>query len=143
MAEEKEKILSIPLREVYKKSERKRSPYAARYVAAFLQKHTKTDVVKIGQELNKAIWSRGLRKPARSVRVKIVKDGSVAKAELIGFEYKEFKTKAKTERKGMKDKLMERLGPKALQKQQEEEKVEGKAQKPEEAKPIEKVEVKK
>jgi len=140
MPDEKANIITIPLREVYKKSERKRVPYASRYVSEFLKKHTKSSDVKIGQELNKAIWSRGLRKPVRSVRVKIVKDGSVAKAELIGFEYKEFKIKAKTERKGMKDKLMERLGPKAIQKQQEEEKVEDKTQKPEEAKPIEKTE---
>jgi len=40
--------------------------------------------------------------------------------ELLGFEYKEFRAAQKTERKGMKDKLLERLGPKALQKAEEE-----------------------
>jgi len=40
---------------------------------------------------------------------------------IIGFEYKDFKAKPKAEKKGMKDKLMERLGPKAMQKQQEDE----------------------
>lgn len=126
-----EKILTIPLREAYKKSERKRSPYAARYVRAFVKKHTKADEIKLGNNLNEAIWARGLRKPARSVRVKIVMDGPVAKAELVGYEYKEFKAKPKEERKGAKEKLMERLGPKALQKEAEEKRIEGKEEKTE------------
>ena len=38
----------------------------------------------------------------------------------MGFEYKEFKAMPKTEKKGMKDKLLGRLGPKALKKEEEE-----------------------
>jgi large subunit ribosomal protein L31e len=125
-AKENEKIFTIPLREAYKKASDKRVPYAARYVRDYLQMHTKAESVKMGAKLNEALWSRGIRKPPRSVRVKAVVDGGVAKAELVGFEYQEFKAKAKKERKGAKERLLERLGPKAIQKEAEEKKIEGK-----------------
>ncbi len=121
-----EKIFTIPLREAYKKSVRKRSPYAMRLVRSFLKTHTKAETVKLGQELNKAIWARGRARPARKVRVKAIKDGVVVKAELIGFEYKDFKAVPKKEKKSTKEKLMERLGPKAMKKEEEEKAAEGK-----------------
>ncbi len=129
MAEEKmvkEKIFNIPLREAYKKSVRKRSPYATRILRDYLKQHTKAEEVKIGSKLNEAIWARGMKHPARKVRVKVVMEGNVAKAELMGFDYKDFKATPKMERKGTKEKLMERLGPKALKKEEEEKAVEGK-----------------
>jgi large subunit ribosomal protein L31e len=143
---EKEKIFTIPLREAGKKSLRKRTPYAARLVRSFLETHMKSDDVRLGQELNKAIWARGRKHPPRRVRVKAVLDSGVVKAEIIGYEYKEFKANPKAERKGAKQKLLERLGPKAAQKQEEEKKIEGKegkdeTKKPEQAIPIEQREV--
>ena len=124
---ETEKIFTIPLGKTYKrKSERKRSPYSIRIVKDYVKTHTKAKTIKLGEELNKAVWERGIRRPARSVRVKIVMDGGVAKAELVGFEYREFKASPKTEKKSTKEKLMERLGPKAMQKEKEEKTVEGK-----------------
>lgn len=124
MAEEK--IYNIRLTEAYKKAIRRRSPYAVRLVKEHVKRHSKAKDVKIGPKLNETIWARGITKPARSVRVKVVRDGDTAKAELMGFEYTEFRAKAKTERKGMKEKLMERLGPKAIKKEEEEKKIEGK-----------------
>lgn len=120
-----EKIYTIPLR-VDKKTRIKRSAHAVRIIRAYLKKHTKADEIKLGRKLNSAVWGRGAKKPPSSVRVKAVKDGSVVKAELLGFDYEEFRAKPKEEKKGMKEKLMERLGPKAQQKQQLEEKIEGK-----------------
>ena len=128
---ENEKIFTIPLRKAYKKASDKRVPYAARLVRDFVKKHTKAETVKMGAKLNEALWARGIRKPPHSVRVKTVKDEETVKAELVGFEYKEFKIQAKKERKGAKEKLMERLGPKALKKEEEEKKIEGKETKEE------------
>jgi len=129
MAEEK--IYTIPLREAYKKAEGKRAPYAARLIRSYLQTHTKAKTVKLGQELNKAIWSRSIRRPPRKVRIKAVKDGDIVRAELVGFEYKEFKALPKAEKKGAKEKLMDRLGPKAMKKEEEEKRIEGKETKTE------------
>ena len=131
---EGERIYTIPISEAYKKAERRRAPYAVRLVKNFLRTHTKAEEIKLGAELNKEIWARGIKRPPKKVRVKAVKEGNVVKAELMGFEYKDFKAKPKTERKGMKEKLMSRLGPKAIKKEEEEKVVEGRAEKTEEKK---------
>ena len=81
-------------------------------------RHTKAEDVKLGSELNNLIWEMG--RPPRRIRVKAVKEGPLIKAELLGFEYKEFKAIAKQEKKGMREKLLGRLGPKALKKEEEE-----------------------
>lgn len=138
---ETEKIFTIPLREAYKKAERKRVPYAARLVRSYLKTHTKAETIKIGNHLNEELWKRSISKPPRRVRVKAVKEGDVVKAELIGFDYVDFKAKPKKERKDMKEKLLERLGPKALKKEEEEKRIEGETGKPEKAVPVEKHEV--
>lgn len=115
-----EKIFTVPLRGAYGKTRVKRAPYAVRAVRDYIKTHTKADEVKLGWNLNKSLWTGGTKKPPRSVRVKAVMDGKTAKAELLGFEYKEFRAAPKAERKGMKDRLMERLGPKAMKKAEEE-----------------------
>lgn len=142
-----EKIFTIPLKESFKKAEKKRTPYAARLVRSYLQTHMKMENVKIGRKLNEEIWKRGIRRPARNVRVKVIITDGEARAELLGFDYQVFKAQPKKEKKGMKDKLMERIGPKAAKKQEEEKKVEGTEKEeakiePAEAKPKEAPEIK-
>ena len=121
-----EKVYNIPLREAYKKARLKRTPYAAREVKKFIKTHTKAKEVKIGKHLNEALWSRGIKKPPHKIRVKAVLDGDVAKTELMGFEYEEFKVQPKKERKGLQEKLLARMGQKAIQKEAEEKIIEGK-----------------
>ncbi len=124
MAEEK--IYTIPLRDAFRKARDKRVPYATRIIRNYVKTHAKVGAVKLGSRLNESLWQRGIQKPPRRVRIKVVKDGDVAKAELIGFEYTEFKAKPKTEKKGMRERLAERLGPKAQKQEEIEKKIEGK-----------------
>ncbi|MFA4820502.1 MAG: 50S ribosomal protein L31e [Candidatus Aenigmatarchaeota archaeon] len=131
-----EKIFTIPLREAYKKAHDNRVPYAVRLIKKYLQTHMKAETVKMGKHLNEELWTRSISKPPRRVRVKAFKEGDIVKVELMGFDYVEFKAKPKKDRKDMKEKLMERLGPKALKKEEEEKKLEG-GKTPEKAKPIE------
>jgi len=120
-----EKIFNISLRKAFRKSTKnKRAPYAITLVQAFLKRHLKCSEVKIGEKLNQNIWECGNNIP-RKVRVTTFKDGDIVKAELMGFEYQDFKAMPKKEKKGMKDKLLDRLGPKAAQKQKEEEMIKG------------------
>ncbi len=128
-----ERIYTIPLRKAYRKPRTRRTPVAMRLIKSYLERHMKlkdSDVeIKIGQHLNETIWSRGIRYPPRRIRVKAVLDeeNKQLKCELVGFEYKEFKPlKREVKAEGMKEKLMKRLGGKAIQKQKEEEMVEGK-----------------
>ncbi len=133
-----EKIYTIPLRKAYRKAKNRRVPYATRLVRTYLETHMKAGTVKLGSKLNDQLWERSIGKPPRRVRVKAVMEGNVVKAELMGHDYVDFKAKPKTERKDAKEKLMERLGPKAAKKESEEKKIEGGAKAPERAKPVEK-----
>ena len=133
---ETEKVFTIPLRKAYEKSQRIRSPYAVRLIKDYVKTHTKAEEVKIGKYLNSQIWERGIKKPPRKIKVTVTKDGTTAKAELFGHKYEEFKALPKTEKKGTKEKLLERLGPKAAKKQEEEQKIEG-TKEPEKAEKIE------
>lgn len=129
MAEkEGERVYTIPFRKAYTKSMRIRSRYAMYIVRNFLKTHMKTDKVLIGKNLNEAVWERGMKKPPRRVKVSAVKEGNVVKVELFGHKYEEFKAVPKKERKGLKEKMLERLGPLATKKQEEEKMVEGKTE---------------
>src|SRR3712207_6356894 len=48
-------------------------------IREFGQKHMKSDQIKLDQDLNRQLWSRGKTNPPRKVRVKMVKeeDGTV------------------------------------------------------------------
>ena len=135
LAKKDEKVFTIPLRKAFRKSKNRRKNYAISLIKEFLLRHTKAEDVKLGTELNKFVWEKG--KPPRRIRVKAVKEGTTTKAELMGFEYKEFKAISKTEKKGMKERLLGRLGPKALKKEEEEKMIKEKI-KPEKPKKIEK-----
>ena len=124
-----EKVYTIPLREAYKKARIKRTPYAARLVRSYIKIHAKVATVKIGSRLNASLWKRSTKKTPHKIRVKVVTDGDVAKAELVGFEYTDFKAQPKSEKKGIKERLAERLGPKAQKQEELEKKIEGKEEK--------------
>jgi large subunit ribosomal protein L31e len=121
-----EKIYTIPLRKALRKSIKKRAPYCMKIIREFLITHTKTENVMIGKHLNEAVWKRGRQKPPKRVRVKVIKEDNIIKAELIGHDYVEFiakKKEAKT--KGLMDKMRRRMTPKEMQKQAEEDLIEG------------------
>lgn len=140
MAEEK--IFTIPLGKAYKKTRVKRTPYAARFVRAFLALHTKAETVKIGQHLNEALWARGTKKPPRSVRVRAIIEGKTVKAELFGKEYADFKPLSVVKKEKFTDKLRARLGAKAEKAQELEKKLESKPEQPQQptAAPTHKIE---
>ena len=132
MAEDK--IYTISLSDAWKKTRMKRTQYAVSLVKIYMKTHTKAKEIKLGKHLNEKMWERSMEKPPRRVRVKAVMDGETAKVELMGFEYEEFKAAPRKERKGLQEKLLARLGPKALQKEAESKLVEGKEEEANETK---------
>jgi len=52
----------------------KRTDRVINMIREFAQKHMKSDDIKLEQDLNRQIWSRGKTHPPRKVRVKMVKD---------------------------------------------------------------------
>jgi len=81
-----ERFYTIPLRKVWIVPRKKRAPKAARVVKSFVIKHMKVrtetyddeeeeaERLVISNEVNEKLWSRGIEKPPRRIRVRVVKD---------------------------------------------------------------------
>ena len=79
-----ERFYTIPLRKAWISARKKRAPKAGRIVKNFVLKHMKvqTDAdeeenlekLVIDNEVNEKLWSRGIEKPPRKIRVRVVKD---------------------------------------------------------------------
>jgi large subunit ribosomal protein L31e len=84
-----ERFYTIPLRRAWIYAPRKRAPKAMRIIRSFIQKHMKIGTTKkeeedteeekeerlvISTELNEKIWTRGIQKPPRRIKVRVVKD---------------------------------------------------------------------
>jgi large subunit ribosomal protein L31e len=74
-----ERVYVIPLRDAKRVPRTKRSPKATRVVREFIQKHMKSDDVKMDASVNEKIWERGIQKIPPKIKVKATKDedGSV------------------------------------------------------------------
>jgi large subunit ribosomal protein L31e len=103
MAEEK--IFTIPLREAFEEERNRRAKNASKLIREFLIRHMKSENVKIGKSINESIWSRGIQKPPRRVRVHALKEEDIVYAELIGTE---IKTPSKEELKKKEEKKKEK-----------------------------------
>jgi len=79
-----ERFYTIPLRKAWIVPRKKRAPKAARIVKGFVLKHMKVrteaegeeepEKLVIDNEVNEKLWSRGIEKPPRKIKVRIVKD---------------------------------------------------------------------
>ena len=79
-----ERFYTIPLGKVWISPRKKRAPKAARVVRKFVIKHMKVQTeatedeeaerLIIANEVNEKLWSRGIEKPPRRIRVRVVKD---------------------------------------------------------------------
>ncbi|MDD1717795.1 MAG: 50S ribosomal protein L31e [Methanoregulaceae archaeon] len=78
-----EHIYIIPLRDVKRSPRWKRANTAVKDIRKFLEKHMKSEDVKIDRTINEHIWERGSQKPPSKIRVRAMKfeDGQV-QAEL-------------------------------------------------------------
>ena len=101
-----ERTYNIPLRKDFSKAPKwNRSKRAIRSLRSFLQKHMKSEDVRIGTGVNNAVWERGIKNPPHHVKVTAIKDDEgVVRAQLFGFKAKEekkteTKEKPKTEEK--------------------------------------------
>ncbi len=77
------RIYTIPLKRAYYSPRHRRAKKAVSLVREFILRHMKAEKVIISQHLNEKIWSRGIQKPPRRIRVKAVKDSEgVVKVDL-------------------------------------------------------------
>lgn len=124
-AKNEEKIITIPLRKAGKKAEKRKVNYTVSIVKDYLKTHTKAENVKLGKFLNDALWARGKKTIARSVRVKLVQQGDTVKAELIGHDYQDFKPMKKEDRGKKSEEKKEHTSPQAKKNEELEKTIEG------------------
>ena len=80
-----EHVYIIPLRDVKRTPRWKRANTAIKDIRSYIEKHMKSEDVKIDKSINEHVWARGAQKPPSKVRVRAMKfeDGQV-QAELAG-----------------------------------------------------------
>ena len=86
-----EREYNVPLRREFQKSPNwKKTKKAVKALKEFLQKHMKSDDVKLGRYLNEELWKHGMKNPPHHVKVIAKKeDNGVVTAELEGAPVKE------------------------------------------------------
>ena len=73
MAQELERVYTIPLGKVLLSQSQHRAVRAINMIREFARKHMKTQEIKIDEEVAHLIWSKGVRSPPRKIRVKLTK----------------------------------------------------------------------
>lgn len=73
------RVYTINLGKAWITPEHKRTDRVVNMIREFAEKHMKSNKIKLDQDLNRQLWSRGKTNPPRKVRVKMVKeeDGTV------------------------------------------------------------------
>jgi len=69
-----ERVYIIPLAKARKGPRNKRAKKAIRYLREYMMRHFKPEALVISQEVNEAIWSRGIQKPPRKLKVRATKN---------------------------------------------------------------------
>jgi len=71
-----ERIYTVPLSRAWIGPRNKRAPRAIRILRNFIMRHMKIDEesLKISNEVNERVWSRGIQKPPRKIRIRAVKN---------------------------------------------------------------------
>jgi len=82
-----ERIYTVPLRKAWIAPPNKRAPRAMRILKSFITRHMRLEARKeereeeeeskkliVSNEVNERIWSRGIEKPPRKIRVRAAKD---------------------------------------------------------------------
>ncbi len=69
-----EKFYDLNLRRIWTAPREKRTPRAVRYVRQYAAQRMKTDKVSLSEETNSLLWNRGISKPPRKIRIRVVKD---------------------------------------------------------------------
>ncbi len=77
-----DKLYTIPLRDAYEGPRSNRAKKAVRIVKEFLARHTKSDNIRLDPSISEELWARGIEKPPRRVKVKVMEEGDKLTATL-------------------------------------------------------------
>jgi large subunit ribosomal protein L31e len=68
------RVYTINLGKAWITPEHKRTDRVVNMIREFAERHMKSKEIKLDQDLNRQLWSRGKTNPPRKVRVKMVKE---------------------------------------------------------------------
>ncbi|MFH1682708.1 MAG: 50S ribosomal protein L31e [Candidatus Woesearchaeota archaeon] len=108
-AKNTERTYNIPLRREYLKVPNwRRTKKAVTAAKQFLQKHMKTEDVRLGKHLNEELWKHGIQNPPHHIKVTVLKDEKgTARAELFGHK---IELEKKVEKKSKLQEVAEKAG---------------------------------
>ena len=69
-----ERIYIVPLVKARRGPRTKWANKSVRYLKEFMQRHFKPEALIISQEVNEAIWARGIQKPPRKLKLRATKN---------------------------------------------------------------------
>ena len=69
-----ERIYIIPLAKARRGPRDKWAKKGVRYLKEFMERHFKPESLVISQEVNEAIWARGIQKPPRKIKIRATKN---------------------------------------------------------------------
>jgi large subunit ribosomal protein L31e len=127
------RIYTVNLAKAWDTPKYRRTDRVINIIKEFTQRHMQTNKVKIDQDLNRDIWSRGKRNPPRKIRLRMIKedDDTVVvssyieeKSSLSEESVEESEEKAKVQAEKVEEKVEEKA---KVQAEKVEEKVEEKA----------------
>ncbi|KFM14178.1 50S ribosomal protein L31e, partial [Marine Group I thaumarchaeote SCGC AAA799-O18] len=73
MSQEAERVYTVNLGKVLLSPDNQRAKRAINMIKEFARHHMKTEEVKLEEEVSHLIWSRGIRRPPRKIRVRMTK----------------------------------------------------------------------
>ena len=68
------RVYTVPLGNAFEAPPYRRAKVAIRIIKEFTTRHMKASEVKIKKEVNEDIWSRGIRKPPRRIKLEMERD---------------------------------------------------------------------
>jgi len=68
------RIYTVNLSKAWDTPKYRRTDRVINIIKEFTERHMQTDKVKIDQDLNRHIWSRGKKNPPRKIRLRMVKE---------------------------------------------------------------------
>jgi large subunit ribosomal protein L31e len=123
------RIYTVNLAKAWDTPKYRRTDRVINIIREFTQRHMQTNKVKIDQDLNRHIWSRGKTNPPRKIRLRMIKedDDTVVVSSFIE-EKSSLSEESLEESEVQAEKVEEKVEGKAkVQAEKVEEKVEGKA----------------
>jgi len=112
LSQEAERVYTINLGKVLLSPDNQRAKRAINMIKEFARHHMKTEEVKLEEDVSHLVWSRGIRRPPRKIRVRMTKtdEGYVLISKYEGEEVSTEKDEKKTKPEKIKSQVSKLKG---------------------------------